>query len=50
MHIGILLVLSVRGMCVGGICIGICIVCVLGIGLAGVGGVHDTISFFLGEM
>jgi hypothetical protein len=23
---------------------------VLGIGLAGVGGVHDTISFFVGEM
>jgi hypothetical protein len=50
MCIGFLLVFSVKGMCVGGICIGICIVCVLGIGLAGVGHVHDTISFFLVEM
>jgi hypothetical protein len=50
MRIGFLLVLSVRGMCIGGICIGICIVCVLGIGSVGVGGLHDTISFFLGEM
>ncbi len=41
---------SAKGMCVGGVCIGVYIVCVLGIGLACVGGVHDTISFFLGEM
>jgi hypothetical protein len=45
MHIGFSLVLSVRGMCVGGICIGVYIVCVLGIGLVSVGGVHDTIIF-----
>jgi hypothetical protein len=50
MCIGFLLMLSVRRMCVGSVCIGICIVCVLGIVLAGVGGVHDTISFFVGEM